>query len=105
MDDLIKPRDLVSREGWCDNKTWAEPHAQAARLAHDDAVGSCLPSMRRQDAAWNALPVAWMAAGRCRMHGGASTGPRTSEGLQRIAQATTHGGYSVCLQQRCDFIR
>ncbi len=37
-----------------------------------------------------------MRNGRCRMHGGASTGPRTAEGLQRIAQArTVHGAYSA----------
>jgi hypothetical protein len=35
-----------------------------------------------------------MANGRCRMHGGASTGPRTAQGLQRIVQARTiHGAY------------
>jgi hypothetical protein len=33
-----------------------------------------------------------MACGKCRMHGGASTGPRTSQGLERIRKArTTHG--------------
>ena len=33
-----------------------------------------------------------MAAGRCRMHGGPSTGPRTAEGLERLRKAkTTHG--------------
>jgi hypothetical protein len=37
-----------------------------------------------------------MHNGRCRMHGGASTGPRTAEGLQRIKQARTiHGAYSA----------
>jgi hypothetical protein len=37
-----------------------------------------------------------MAAGRCRMHGGASTGPGTPEGLQRIVRARTiHGRYSA----------
>jgi hypothetical protein len=37
-----------------------------------------------------------MPNGRCRMHGGASTGPRTPEGLQRIVAArTVHGGYSA----------
>jgi hypothetical protein len=35
-----------------------------------------------------------MANGRCRMHGGLSTGPRTQEGLQRLALArTVHGAY------------
>jgi hypothetical protein len=33
-----------------------------------------------------------MACGKCRMHGGASTGPRTAEGRERIQKArTTHG--------------
>jgi hypothetical protein len=33
-----------------------------------------------------------MPAGRCRMHGGGGTGPRTAEGLERIRKArTTHG--------------
>ncbi|MXP65632.1 hypothetical protein E0493_19980 [Roseomonas sp. M0104] len=37
-----------------------------------------------------------MANGRCRMHGGTSTGPRTAEGLARIRTArTTHGGRSA----------
>ena len=35
-----------------------------------------------------------MANGRCRMHGGKSTGPRTAEGLERLRAARTrHGGY------------
>jgi hypothetical protein len=37
-----------------------------------------------------------MKNGRCRMHGGASTGPRTEAGLARVRAArTTHGGYSA----------
>ena len=36
-----------------------------------------------------------MANGRCRMHGGLSTGPKTAEGLARIRRAVTkHGWYS-----------
>ena len=34
-----------------------------------------------------------MANGRCRMHGGASAGPRTAAGLERCRQAPLkHGG-------------
>lgn len=33
-----------------------------------------------------------MANGRCRMHGGASTGPRTAEGLARLRAARTRTG-------------
>ena len=37
-----------------------------------------------------------MSNGRCRMHGGLSTGPKTPEGLARIVAArTVHGGYGV----------
>ena len=33
-----------------------------------------------------------MRNGRCRMHGGTSTGPRTAEGLARIRKARTRTG-------------
>lgn len=37
-----------------------------------------------------------MANGRCRMHGGCSTGPRTPEGLERCRRANwKHGRYSA----------
>jgi hypothetical protein len=37
-----------------------------------------------------------MANGRCRLHGGESTGPRTAEGLERMRRAKTkHGLYSA----------
>ena len=36
-----------------------------------------------------------MTNGRCRLHGGMSTGPRTAEGIERIRRAVTkHGRYS-----------
>jgi len=36
-----------------------------------------------------------MPNGRCRLHGGLSTGPKTSEGIERIRRAVTkHGRYS-----------
>lgn len=41
-----------------------------------------------------------MANGRCRMHGGASTGPRTEAGRARIRAAQLkHGGYAAAGQQ------
>ncbi len=37
-----------------------------------------------------------MPNGRCQMHGGKSTGPRTPEGLARMRRAkTVHGSYSA----------
>src|SRR5579864_8541318 len=36
-----------------------------------------------------------MKNGRCRLHGGLSTGPKTAAGIERIRQAVTkHGRYS-----------
>ena len=41
-----------------------------------------------------------MLNGRCRMHGGTSTGPRTPEGLQRIVKArTVHGAYGAEMRE------
>ena len=38
-----------------------------------------------------------MKNGRCQMHGGKSTGPRTAEGMARMAAAhTTHGRFAAC---------
>lgn len=37
-----------------------------------------------------------MPNGRCRMHGGKSTGPRTADGLARLRAALTkHGGFTA----------
>jgi hypothetical protein len=42
-----------------------------------------------------------MPNGRCRMHGGASTGPRTLEGLNRLRAANTrHGAYATSASRR-----
>ena len=37
-----------------------------------------------------------MSNGRCRLHGGKSTGPRTGEGKEQVREVNTkHGMYSV----------
>jgi hypothetical protein len=42
-----------------------------------------------------------MPNGRCRMHGGKSTGPRTLAGLHRLRAATTkHGAYATSASRR-----
>ena len=47
-----------------------------------------------------------MANGRCRMHGGKSTGPRTPEGLKRSKMANyKHGFYSADSIAERKFIR
>ena len=46
-----------------------------------------------------------MPNGRCRLHGGCSTGPRTKEGLERIRAARTkHGGKSAAVKKIRDLI-
>ena len=46
-----------------------------------------------------------MQNGRCRLHGGLSTGPKTPEGIERIRSAVTkHGRYSkAAVKERDDF--
>jgi hypothetical protein len=47
-----------------------------------------------------------MPNGKCRMHGGASTGPRTPEGLARIRAAqTTHGLRTAEMEQMRKLVR
>ncbi len=47
-----------------------------------------------------------MRNGRCRMHGGASTGPRTADGLERLRAARTrHGAYSKEAREVQELIR
>ena len=47
-----------------------------------------------------------MPNGRCRLHGGVSTGPRTAEGIQRIRRAVTrHGRYSKRARSERDHYR
>ena len=47
-----------------------------------------------------------MPNGRCRLHGGKSTGPRTAEGIARIRAARTiHGRYSAENRRVADLVR
>lgn len=47
-----------------------------------------------------------MANGRCRLHGGLSTGPKTPEGIERIRRAVTkHGRYSQTAKAERLYVR
>jgi len=60
---------------------------------HAPAKPRCGAHSRRTGRPCNA-PA--MPNGRCRMHGGKSTGPRTPEGLERSRKANwRHGAYSA----------
>jgi hypothetical protein len=65
-----------------------EPHAQRrGHLKYGNGSGDfllgprCAAKTRRQ----TACQAPAMKNGRCRMHGGKSTGPRTPEGSRRVA--------------------
>jgi len=80
-----------------------EPHAQRRGwLKNGNPLGAftkaprCGAKTRRGTACQGPA----MANGRCRMHGGPSTGPRTTEGLERSRRARwKHGVYSRELRE------
>jgi hypothetical protein len=70
------------------------PHAHAWRAHLDLAHRAPRCGAKRRDGDSCASPA--MPNGRCRMHGGKSTGPRTPEGLQRSRKSGwKHGYYSA----------
>lgn len=78
-------------------KPEAQPHGRRGWLKNDNPpadlanVTRCGAKTRRQTACLSPA----MKNGRCRMHGGASTGPRTAEGKERTRRAAiTHGYYT-----------
>ncbi len=68
-----------------------KPHA----IAHLSSIARCGAKTRKGTPCLN--PV--MKNGRCRLHGGKSTGPRTPEGLARCGN-WKHGQYSKAERQR-----
>jgi hypothetical protein len=77
------------RRGWLKNGNPPGDFTKAARCgARNRRGGPCQgPAMKN---------------GRCRNHGGLSTGPKTPEGIERIRKAQTkHGWYSqAAVEQR-----
>jgi hypothetical protein len=81
------------RRGWLKNGNRPGDFTTAARCGAKTRQGTpCrAPGMRN---------------GRCRLHGGASTGPRTAEGLERCRRARLkHGWYSAEVQTRLAEVR
>ena len=54
--------------------------------------GPARDALQRREAAASCQKAALAGKGRCRLHGGASTGPRTVEGRARIAAANFKHG-------------
>ncbi len=93
-------------------KTMNEPHANRKKkpilLKNGNRQGNPMNAHRCGAKTRSGTPckAPAMANGRCRMHGGKSTGPRTPEGLERSRKANfKHGFYSAELLEERKFIR
>lgn len=80
------------------SKITDEPHVKRrGRLKNANSVGdpSTAPRCGAKTRKGGLCMSPGMRNGRCRMHGGASTGPRTPEGLERSRKSRlVHGAYS-----------
>jgi hypothetical protein len=76
-------------------KLHADPGARRGRLKNGNRTGDYLKSPRcsARTRAGGCCRQPAMANGRCRMHGGLSTGPRTPEGLARCRTTRLVHGY------------
>ena len=79
-------------------KLSTKPHNQRrGRLKNDNPPGDFLKAPRCRAKTRRGTPCQCpaMRNGRCRLHGGLSTGPRTQAGAERCRKAATkHGRYS-----------
>jgi hypothetical protein len=78
----------VSRLGWLKNGNQPGDFAKAPRCGAKTRRGTACqcPAMRN---------------GRCRLHGGLSTGAKTAEGIERSRNANLrHGNYSAAAERR-----
>ena len=86
----------AARDGGEEAKVSDEPYVPDWRAALEtaNAAKRCGAKRRGSDGLLCQQPA--MANGRCRLHGGKSTGPRTPEGLKRSRRARwRHGSYSA----------
>jgi hypothetical protein len=66
------------------------------------AVARCGAKTRRG----TACQCPAMKNGRCRLHGGLSTGPKTAEGIERTRRALTkHGRYAAAAKAERQYLR
>lgn len=84
--------------GGDNSKVVDEPHAkrqEQPQNSHKTANLSMASRCRAKTRKGGLCMSPGMRNGRCRMHGGASTGPRTPEGLERSRKSRlVHGAYS-----------
>ena len=93
-------------------KTMNEPHANRGKkpvlLKNGNQQGNPMNAPRCGAKTRRGTPckAPAMVNGRCRMHGGKSTGPRTPEGLERSRKANfKHGFYSAEVIAECRSMR
>src|SRR5438270_4950761 len=85
---MAKTNKKTSRLGWLKNDNPPGNPANARRCG--------ARTRKRSKCQAPAMPN-----GRCRMHGGTSTGPRTPDGLCRLRAANTkHGAYATSARRR-----
>jgi len=86
-----------------------EPHAKRRGwLRNDNPPGDfrTVPRCGAKTRKGSACMAPAMPNGRCRMHGGTSTGPRTEIGLARSMRANwKHGGYSAGAKHQAKLLR
>jgi hypothetical protein len=72
-----------------------QPHRIGGPLRHGNPRGNpnAAPRCGARNRAGAACRAPAMSNGRCRSHGGKSTGPRTQAGIQRLRAARTVHGY------------
>jgi hypothetical protein len=81
------------RRGWLRNRNPPGDPLKAARCGAKTRRGT-------------ACQCPGMDNGRCRLHGGLSTGPKTAEGIERIRRAVTkHGRYSAAAKAERLYVR
>lgn len=90
-------------------KTVETPHdKRRGRLKNDNPPGDFMKAARCQARTRRGTSCRCpaMRNGRCRLHGGLSTGPRTGEGIARIRRAVTkHGRYSAAAKAERRYFR
>ena len=83
MKAKVETKPHLPRLGWLKNGNPPGDFTKALRCGAKTRKG-------------NPCPQPAMRNGRCRLHGGKSTGPRTPEGLESMRQARTkHGLYTA----------
>jgi hypothetical protein len=83
----------MSRRNWPHYARALDMHLAGHKL--DDIVHELGVTLARSKQTGKPCRAAAMPNGRCKVHGGKSTGPRTPEGLERSRRANwKHGYYS-----------